>query len=227
MSGQYQGYELRLTGLAISEIADHMDPDKEDTLLNVYLTGFLLCKLMEFGEYDVINEDYFDNELDQDQFSCMSTYLSRYGIGNDQIEGLTDFSYLNGYLTYEPVPFIGRINIYGPNREILSESNRERIDHSRVRYNYLETETFYQEHVFSFINDYIFFYSSGLSWNQLIYVLSRARIDQETILNEELMLIYMEFEKVISNNIESVITEKIKYFITDEYMNPIGMYISF
>ena len=218
---------LRLTGKAIPEIADHLDIDKEDTELNVYLTGFLFCKLFETGEQGVISEDYIDYNLQpvsNDQFACISTYLARYRIGSERIQDLTELAYYNGYLTYDPEPFLGKINIYGTNGEILSRGQKDLIDNIRVKYDYLTADTYYQEHVFSFVEDYIFFQNEGLSWNQLLYILCQARIDQESVLKEGQFVIYQQFEEVLSDNLEPVLMDKTQYYIVDGLMNPIGSY---
>jgi len=182
----------RLTGRSIPLISNQLLSYEQDIPKNkegVFLTGLLFCNLWKNNNESSINQMYYDLSfagLSDDQAECVEMYLRKNDV-HDGMEQLIESTLKQGYITYDPIPYVGKIHIRGINGEKLDELQQEYVvDNLRQGYPGPGSVTEGTQ-IFQIINNiYWSGQGKGSDWYQLIIGLAGSR--SGTIANEVMMV---------------------------------------
>ena len=128
----------RLTGKSIPLIGnqllsyDREIPTNED---GVFLTGFLFCNLWKDNSEGIIGQEWYDPifaGVRDDPAECVKMYLRKYNIDESRMEQIIESTLKQGYISYDPIPYIGKIHINaignGNLFDIVSDQHQKNVD---------------------------------------------------------------------------------------------------
>jgi hypothetical protein len=123
----------RLTGKSIPLIGNQLLSYNRDMPKNdegVFLTGLLFCNLWKDNNESIIGQIWYDPTFAgarDDPIECVKMYLRKYNIDESGMRQIIESTLKQGYISYDPVPYVGKIYIRGINGEkinLLSEQEK-------------------------------------------------------------------------------------------------------
>lgn len=114
----------RLTGKAIIPIGDRLSPiinDKLGTGERIFLTGLLLSNLWmnDRGHIWTYGHNLNFKGAKNDQIGYIESYLRSKFVDDSRIGDLMESALKSGYISYDPVPYVGFMSLYNKNDETL------------------------------------------------------------------------------------------------------------
>jgi hypothetical protein len=227
----------RLTGKSVMMIYDQMyniDHDRANINRimhtyeeNVFLTGLLLCNLWKNNEEDIIDTDHYDISFagaGDDLIECVKMYLRKYNVDDDRIDQLVESTLRQGYTTYDPVPYTGKLSITGIEDEgqsigkIIDKMFRDDIDqYVRVTNPLYGNHTKMGQILFA-ITD-----KNAVSWDGLIMSLVENRSNNDNSIDMDEIIFLNRILDITSDDLETTVKHMIlKRDITDNNDKIVG-----
>lgn len=214
----------RLTGRSIPLIGNQLlsyDREIPKNEEGVFLTGLLFCNLWKDNNESSIGQTWYDPSFAwarDDPIECVKMYLQKYNVDENRMEQLIESTLKQGYIAYDPVPYVGKIDIRGINGEKLSNDDQDTIVDAMNIHNVTKNYKLAEVLLSVFISGD----GDGANWNQLIMGLARSRsyllTDIAMVGENEAMLrtseALLRISDTTSNNLDAIVknmilTEKI------------------
>lgn len=204
----------RLTGKSIPLIANQLISYERDVPKNedgVFLTGLLFCNLWKDNNESSINQMYYDQSFagfSDDPAGCVEMYLRKNDV-YDGMEQLIESALKQGYITYDPIPYVGKIHIRGISGEKLGELQQEDVIDNLMQDYPGPGSVTEGTKIFQIINNiYWSGQGKGSDWYQLIMGLAGSRsgtiVDEEPGLDE-----YLKTYNAVSNDLDITVKNTI------------------
>lgn len=135
----------RLTGRAIIPISQHLRnvrSNNNSTDESVFLTGIMLCNMWTKNKENLLPYSLrklnFDGSKDT-PLECVKSYMRGQGVDETKFDELMGNSLTMGYITYDPVPYVGYMTLLNKNGDPLEESDlHDTIPSTRYAITYVE-----------------------------------------------------------------------------------------
>jgi hypothetical protein len=125
--GLYRSFP-RLTGKAVTPIGDNLYlriRNKLGTDEEIFLTGLLLCNLWMNDKEHIWPYSHNMNfaGAKTDPIGCIESYLRSKFVDDSRMEDLIESAIKSGYISYDPVPYVGYMSLYNKNDETLKNAD--------------------------------------------------------------------------------------------------------
>ena len=145
----------RLTGRAILQITEHLANHRRGDIssdVSIFLTGVLLCNMWAKNKENLIPGYLYDMNFigsRDNPVECVKSYMRRQGIHDDKFDDAMENSLRMGYITYDPLPYVGYLTLLNKNGDPLEEDENlhatipgSKYDLTYIRGNFSEEDLY-------------------------------------------------------------------------------------